>query len=398
MEKIKVLVLSHMYPTNSRDTGIFIHNQVKHLQKAGCHVKVISPVPYAPKCLWFNHKWKRYGNTQEYDTTDKNTVYFPRYIHIPGKLFHGLASYSMYWGIKKVFNSIMKEFKPQILHAHTATADGYVGLILSKRYNLPLICSLRGSDINIYPYRDRLTMFLTKKVISNADQIVSVSHALKTTAETIAKPRRKIRVIYNGCDIQAFAFNEESRLEYRKKMGILPKEKVIIFIGWMSKSKGVFELIDSFIKLNSKYPDLRLIFVGGGQELLAIENIISSNNLNKKVHIIDRQPQNEIAKYFRAADIYVLPTYYEGLPSTVLEAMACGLPVVATNVGGIPEIVTEETGVLIPPKNVEKLTEGINSAISRKWDRDIIRRRVEGISWKGNADRTIKIYEELLCR
>ena len=87
-------------------------------------------------------------------------------------------------------SQMINKFNPDIIHAHTVT-DGYAALLLKKRYNLPIVCSLRGSDINVYPYRDKLTMLLTKKLISKADQIVSVSNALKLEAEKIAIPRRQ---------------------------------------------------------------------------------------------------------------------------------------------------------------------------------------------------------------
>ena len=403
MKNIKVLVLSHMYPNNSHpNSGIFIHNQIKHLLKEGCSVKVISPVPYAPNMLNFNATWKKYNEIYKQKVIDGVHVSYPRYIRFPGSWFHSLSCYTMYWGIQNVTNLIMKEFNPDILHVHTVTTDGYVGMLINEKYKLPIVCSLRGSDINTYPYRDKLTMLLTKKVLSKADQIVSVSHALKSTAETIANPLRPIRVLHNGCDLMDFSFNEEDRIAIRKDLGIMNNDRVIIFVGDIKKIKGVFELINSFITLKAKYSDIHLIVLGEGPENNNIKNIIHLNNMNNNVHLIGTRPHHEISKWLSASDIFALPTYNEGLPNVVLEAMACGLPVVATSVGGIPEIVEDgKSGILIKKKDPVSLAKAIESLLS-----DVKLAKIMGMkgreiaeskfSWQKNSETLIEIYNEVI--
>lgn len=378
--------------------GVFIHNHVKYLLKAGVSARVVCPVPYAPGVMQYKSKWKRYYQIPACDVIDRVHIDYPRYICFPGKLSRTVSCYTMYYGILKTLNSAIEKDKPEILHMHTATPDGYVGFLLRKKYNLPLVCSLRGSDINIYPYHDKLTMFFTKKVISETDKIVCVSHALKTAAESIANPKYPISVVYNGCDMKTFNFNQEIRIEYREKLGILMDQKVIVFVGALNKIKGVIELINAFMRLLPEYPGLHLILVGDGEEFLTIKKIISSDSLHKKIHLVGRQPHNEISNWLNAADIFVLPTHYEGLPNVVLEAMACGLPVIATRVGGIPEVVTEDTGVLIPPKSTESLVKGIERMLTKNWDRNVIRRHIESFTWEENAQKTIKIYKNVLSK
>lgn len=401
MGKIRVLILSHIYPNKMYPYyGCFIHNQTKYILKAGCQVRVISPSPYAPKILWFRPKWESYGFSGAYDKIDKVPVYYPRYILPPGKWGHSLSCFTMYCGIYKFIHSLIKEFKPNILHAHTATADGYVGLILKRKYDLPLICSLRGSDINLYPYRDKLTMLLTKKVISEADQIVSVSHAIKTAAEVIAKPKRSIKVVYNGCDFKLFSYSEEKRTLIRNKLGISRNAKIIIFVGKITKNKGIFDLITAFKKLSSKYTRLHLIIVGYGPEYDALEKLLSFNNFNKKVHLVGRQPQRIIHNYLSAADVFVLPSYDEGLPNALLEAMSCGLPVIATKVGGIPEAIEDrKSGILINSKDVESISKAIENIL--KDEESTKRMGINGkqiveqkFSWVQNTEKMINIYEE----
>ena len=401
---LRVLVISAMYPNNfDISSGTFVHNNTRHLLKAGCKVKVISPVPFSPKILWFKPKWKGYGNIPKMDIIDTVPVYYPRYINLPGKWLHVFAYYTMYWGAKKTIHSIIDEFEPHIIHAHSATSSSHIGLKLKKIYNIPLICSLMGSDINIYPYYGRLSMWLTKKVITEADQLVSVSKALKIAANIIAKPKRKIRVVYNRCDLQIFNYNEISRRQYRNMLGISLKARVIIFVGHLLQSKGVYELINAFVKLNLRYSDLHLIFVGNGLEYSSINNIVSSNGLNKKVHLVGNQPQCEVPHWLSTADIFVLPTYYEGLPNVILEAMACSLPVIATRVGGIPEVIKEgKNGIFINEKSVESLTNAIEHLLKDEdlakkmgsYARKVVEHKFS--SHQQNAEEIIEICKEVI--
>jgi teichuronic acid biosynthesis glycosyltransferase TuaC len=365
---LRVLVISHMYPHSMCPiAGIFIHNQLRHLVKVGCLVKVVCPVPYAPKILWWSRKWKSYGLIPQSVTMAGIPVYYPRYLRLPGRRFHGFSCYTLYHGINKLVGSIITEFRPHILYAYTATPDGYSGLMLKDKYNIPFVCSFRGSDINVYPNYDRLTFYLTRKVISGADQITTVSNTLKVVAETMEKPKKEIQVVYNGCDLEIFAYNEEGRLQIRKQLGISLKEKVVIFVGHLLEDKGIFELMSAFIKLSVKYSDLHLILVGDGPEYDTLNEMIYSNHLNKNVHLVKSKPYVEIPKWLSAADIFVLPTYSEGLPNVVPEAMACGLPVVATRVGGIPEAVVDgRTGILIDAKNIGQLQQAMKKMITDK--------------------------------
>ena len=170
-----------------------------------------------------------------------------------------------------------------------------------------------------------------------------------------------------------------------------------------SQSKGVYELINAFVKLNLRYSDLHLIFVGNGLEYSSINNIVSSNGLNKKVHLVGNQPQCEVPHWLSTADIFVLPTYYEGLPNVILEAMACSLPVIATRVGGIPEVIKEgKNGIFINEKSVESLTNAIEHLLKDEdlakkmgsYARKVVEHKFS--SHQQNAEEIIEIRKEVI--
>jgi teichuronic acid biosynthesis glycosyltransferase TuaC len=394
-----------MYPNKANyNSGTFIHNQIRSLGKKDCLINVISPIPYSPKVLRFRPRWTSYGLIPEHEVIDGISVYYPRYLRLPGKRFHGLSCYSMTWGIEKSMHSIITEFRPHAIHAHMATPVGYVGLILKKKYHLPLICSLRGSDVHTYPNFGRLSMHLTAKVLSETDQLVSVSSALKTEVETIAKPKEEIKVVYNGCDINAFKFNGRDRNAIRNKMQLSAQDKVIIFVGGIVRSKGIYELVNAFINLVNKYKHLHLIILGNGPEYTTIKNIAFFKGLTNKIHLAGNIPHDEISQWLSASDIFVLPSYNEGLPNAVLEAMACSLPVVATKVGGIPEAIEDgQSGMLILKEDTDSLRKAIchllnNEELAKQMGRNGRRIVEQQFSWPKNAEKMLQIYGEVIGR
>jgi len=403
MREIRVLVLSHMYPRNTHSVlGIFVQRQMRYLLREGCQVSVISPVPYAPPIFWNNPKWKGYRQSPLSDSIEGIPVFYPRYLRGPGKWFHGISSYTIYQGVLEVVDSLVKKFRPHVLHAYTATPDGYTGLLLRKRYHLPVICTLLGSDINTYPSYRPLSLWLTENVISEADRLVAVSGALKSAAEAIARPKREIQVVYMGCDLGVFAYDERARSYIREQLKIASKDRVLLFLGSTLRTKGIFELLEAFTQLVTRYPDLHLIFVGGGSDRLALAERVSETRLNRRVHLVGSPPHDSIPGWLSAADVFVLPSYSEGLPLTVLEAMACARPVVATRVGGIPEAVEDaRSGILVDQRDVEALLKAIALLLDDEGKRESMgalgRRIVESkFTWEKNAEKTIKIYQAVL--
>jgi teichuronic acid biosynthesis glycosyltransferase TuaC len=402
MKTIRVLVVSHMYPKNIDPTaGIFVHKQLTNFTEVDCQAKVISPVPYSPRVLQIRPKWKQYAQIPQSEEIEGISVYYPRYIRPPGQWFHSFSCHTMYRGISKISDPIIEEFKPHILHAYAVTPDGYAGLILKRRYNIPLVCSIEGSDIDVYPTFGRRTFKLTQRVIRESDQTTAVSKALKAVAESIATPTREIEVIYDGCDLESFAYNEADRQQIRKQLGISLNAKVILFTGHLLKDKGVFELVHAFIQLNSKHSDLHLVYVGEGPEYEALKEIIFSNGLDNKIHLVGRKLHSEIPGWMSAGDMLVLPSYHEGFPLVGIEALSCGKPVVATRVGGIPEGINEETGILVSEKDVSSLARGIGELIENKSKREKMGKRgreivEEKFTWKKSAMKLRGIYERLI--
>jgi len=308
----------------------------------------------------------------------------------------------MFLAVKKIVLSISKIFDFDLIHAHTIIPDGYVAFKLSKYFDKPCVCTMHGSDINLYPGYGRISLAMTKKVIFGADQMISVSNFLKIKAEAIARPKNSIKVVYNGCDQKEFVFDLRSRILKRRELNIPVESRVLIFTGGLQKTKGIFELLGSFSSLFKQFSQAHLIIVGNGNDVKRVMKILSMEDMKNNVHLVGRQPYNKIPCFLSAGDIFVLPSYSEGLPVSVIEAMACSRPVIATRVGGIPEIVKDkETGMLVEPENVESLTKAILYLINNEQECAKMgssgRKIVEsGFSWEKSAERLTAVYADIL--
>lgn len=403
MKGLRVLVLSHMYPSKAAPTnGIFVHHHVRHLVSLGCEVLVLSPVPYTPSFLATNPRRKAYRQTPTQDVIDGIPVIYPRYLRPPGSLFHAPSALTMYASVAVYVRRITRRFQPQIIHAHAATPDGFTALLLRQKIGIPNVVTLHGSDINVYPFRDNWTLQQTMKVLAEADRVIAVSEALKMAAEAIAMPKKPIEVIYTGCDLEHFTFDANARKAIRQKLGIPLDSVVLIFVGNVLREKGVEELMQAFRTLASDLKRLHLLVVGDGPLLESLESASKKHRLSARVHFVGRRPHVEIPEWLSASDILVLPSWREGLPNVVVEAMGCSRPVVATRVGGIPEAVESgRSGFLIQKGDVRALTQAIAELASDQAKREEMgragRRVVEGrFSWEKNAEKTIEVYREVL--
>ena len=402
----RILALTSMFPYPYEPTnGIFIKRQIEAIRRSGFDIRVIRPIPLVPRAISRhlpNGKWKSYGEIPHQEQRDGIHVYYLRYFVLPFGWFSPFLPFTQFLSLCKVIPGIIKEFAPNIFHSFNAIPEGYAGLLVSRRNRWKHICSLRGSDINVYPFQSRLNLRLTRAVIGKSDQILSVSWALKEQAVAFAEPRREIKVVHNGCDLSLFCRNEGSRSSVRRRLGIPDHSWCLIYVGHLKVKKGVMDLLRIFKALREKKLPVYLIVIGEGEDRKKMEKEIGRTSIQGLVSLMGAIQQETIPDFLSASDLFLFPSHQEGLPNALLEAMACELPVAASRVGGIPEIIREGVdGLLIKPGDIEGfvhateilLSDGMLRSEMGRAGRERVR---EKFSWSRGAEEVGKVYKNLL--
>jgi teichuronic acid biosynthesis glycosyltransferase TuaC len=268
------------------------------------------------------------------------------------------------WMAARALLPHVRRFAPDLIFSCFLYPDGYAALKIGKALAVPVVAMSIGSDIN--RIGDPISYLHTRTVLREADFLVTVSGDLRLKAIAMGAPEEKTRAVVNGCDLSVFHVRD--RLEARRKLGIDPDSQVVLYIGRMDVKKGLRELVEAAASLRPKRANLHVYLIGEGPDRPLIQSAIQANNAAGYIHALPGCAFDEVAVWMAAADLVTLPSYMEGCPNVVLEALACGRPVVATNVGGIPEILSDECGRLVPPRDSGALAQALASVLDRTWD------------------------------
>jgi glycosyltransferase involved in cell wall biosynthesis len=305
----------------------------------------------------------------------------PKNLHLQSNKDLLTYSFKAYFFAKK----ILKNNQYDLIHAWFGIPCGFLAMLLRK----PYIVALRGSDVPFYNKRfeiaDKLLFkHLSKIIWKNATSVIANSEGLKQLALKSA-PNQKIEVIYNGVDTNEF---KPSR---NKKYG---KTLKIICVARLIKRKGIDYLLKALGEL--KEIDFQLTLIGDGDQEENLKNLAKELGISKKVKFLGAVPHSKIAKHYQENDLFVLPSLNEGMSNTILEAMACGLPIITTNTGGAKELI-KKNGFKIKPGSVEELKKNIALYIGKtsllKSQSNISRENTKKLSWKSIANNYLYIYK-----
>ncbi|HIP84823.1 MAG TPA: glycosyltransferase family 4 protein [Methanothermococcus okinawensis] len=273
---------------------------------------------------------------------------------------------------------LIEKYNIHIIHSHYAFPQGFLGALLSRKYNIPHVLTLHGSDVMLLS-KHPLGKVLFNYALKHCDKIICVSRYLK---EQLPRAyQNKSEVIYNGVDSKVF-YDEGIDEDYG------------LFVGSFVPQKGLYTLIEAV-----KDIDFNFKFIGDGPHFKDIKEYIERKGI-KNIELLGRKDQEEVAKYLRRCSFLVLPSISEGLGMTVLEAMASGKCVIGSKVGGIPELILDNyNGFLFEVNNVEMLREKIELLVNNKGLRKRLGRNgkefSKRFSWEGAAKRLDAIYREL---
>lgn len=285
----------------------------------------------------------------------------------------------------------VRDFAPDLIFSCFLYPDGYAALKIARTLAVPVVAMSIGSDIN--RIGDSISAMQTRTVLRDADFVVTVSGDLRNKAVAMGASPERARAVVNGCDLSVF--HPMDRLEARQRLGVDSSAEAVVYIGRMDVKKGLRELVEASASLHREHANLHVYLVGEGPDRPVIENVIQANNAAGYIHALPACAFDDVAVWMAAADLVTLPSYMEGCPNVVLEALASGRPVVATRVGGIPEIMSEDCGQLVPPRDSGALAQALASVLDRHWDAEAVSAHGSR-SWETVAAELHEIFEVLV--
>jgi glycosyltransferase involved in cell wall biosynthesis len=380
MSEPKLLVFSSLFPSQVRpNAGVFIRERMFRVGKY-IPIIVVSPVPWFPFQEIIRYWCPQFRPQPScYEEQEGVQVYYPRFFSIPG-LLKSCDGFFMAVGALPTLLKLKKKFT--IIDAHFAYPDGYAATLLGKWLNKPVTITLRGTEVPLAKIPGRKEKLLTALVY--ATQVFSVSDSLKQFVVSLGANGDKIQVIGNGIDV--IKFQPIAKSTARAALSISEGAKVLVSVGALVDRKGFHRVIDLLPELVSQYPNLIYLIVGGdspeGNIRIKLEQQVEALNLKKHVRFLGAYSSDQLKVPLSAADLFVLATANEGWANVFLEAMACGLPVITTDVGGNKEvIVNSELGTVVPFADSQRLLSAISNGLDKSWNIPLILKYAQNNAW-----------------
>jgi glycosyltransferase involved in cell wall biosynthesis len=340
---MRLLFVSNLFPNAAEPTrGMHNAQQVAALAKH-CDIKVVAPMHHpVPDETWRDI-----------------VVMHPRFVRVPllSRPLNG-------WLFARAVTPAIRQEQFDVALVNWAYPDAYGVMLVAEKLKFPFATTVQGSDVNVLfqnPTRKRQIL----RALRASRTVFCRSQALR---ETLAAEGVAATTVYNGIDREKF--RPLNRADACRTLGLDPDRQRILFVGNLLPVKGPTVLA----KAAEQLQNVDLVFVGSGPERITAGRRFGA------------RPHDEIPLWMNACDVLCLPSLNEGLPNVALEAMACGLPVVASRVGGVPEVVRDGVnGFLVPPSDPNAFADALRRALATKWDRDVIRASVSQFDWDVNA-------------
>lgn len=392
---MKVLVFTSLYPNNVwPNHGVFIKERMSQFAKfEGCDIKVVAPVPYFPASVKCNWRWK-FSQVVRREIRDGIEVYHPRYLMPPklGMTFYGIL---MLLSVIATIMRIRRDFNFDLIDAHYVYPDGFAAVLLGLLFTKPVVVSARGTDISLYAGFSVIRQLL-RYTLRKATKVIAVCQALKEAMISLGIPEEKIVVVPNGVDMAKFYCIPKEKA--RQQLGLPATKKIILSVGNLIPRKG-FDLLIKAVDMAMKGSDhqqLQLIIVGEGPSRQDLDNLAASIGRKDAVLFVGAVPHNELYLWYSAADCFSLASSREGWPNVVLESLACGTPVVATDIWGVPEVISTGAVGILTRRTEYAIAEGLSVALRKKWSVDELIGHAVKYSWMRSAAGVRRVFENAL--
>ncbi|MGK3990931.1 glycosyltransferase family 4 protein [Sorangium sp. So ce136] len=388
---MKVLVFTHHYPSKRLPTmAPYSYHTYRALARR-CELRLVAPTPWWTRARGASRELL--GGTRESHTGID--ALFPTYWSVPG--LPRLHARAIHASLRGTMAGLRREFPYDVILAAWAYPDTVAAEAFARDAGVPIVTTVLGSDINEQP-RNAVLRAQIAPALQRCARVVAVSGALGERLIELGVPRERVVVQLNAVDGERFSIRD--RAAPRQRLGVPADAKVVLYAGYHVPEKGVDVLVDAMAHLDrSGRRDVHLMMVGGGELLDPLRARVSELGLGDRVQLFGWALPTQIPDYMAACDVFCLPSRREGCPNVVLEALASGRPVVATRVGGVPELVREGqggNGLLVPAGDPQALGDALVRALETAWDPAALRGSVGALSWDVVGERYHALLEEVL--
>lgn len=391
---VRSLLFSTLYPSSARPGhGLFVETRLRELLGSGrVEARVVAPVP------WFPSTDPRFGDYARWAATPRSEerhgirVEHPRYPY-PPRIGQNIHPYLLALGALPTLRRLIREgFDFELIDAHFFYPDGVAAALLSDWLGKPFVCTARGSDINLYrqfPWPRRLL----QRTLQQSRANIGVSADLVRQMVELGAPPERCHVMRNGVDLVRFQPLE--RHAARRELGLREDGLLLLSVGHLVELKGHHLIIEMLVQR----PEAHLAIVGSGPEREALEALALRLGVHERVRFAGQQASEALKTWFSAADAMVLASSREGWANVLLEAMACGTPVVATAVNGTPEVVaSSDAGQLAARRDVPHLLAALQRLLDALPPREAVRRYAEDFSWQQTTEAQCRLFESIAGR
>ncbi|HEY2623062.1 MAG TPA: glycosyltransferase family 4 protein [Dyella sp.] len=379
--RLRVLILTNLFPTPWDPLrGTFNRQQFERLGQYH-DVDVLTAVDFRERLAGTKGEVKVSGLR-----TDHFTFFYPPRF---GRTLHALC-----WLLSLLLQRgrQLRSANYDCLLVSWAYPDAVAVGWLARRLGIPYVVKVHGSDLNVQA-EHALRRPQIRSALRHANAVVAVSQALATKAVALDADPAHVHVLYNGVDPSLFSPGSPSHA--RTRLNLSPASPLVLYVGNLKLAKGCLDLLEAFPALLAARPDAQLVYVGAGPCQSALLERASALGCADRVFLAGPIAHDALPDWFRGADLLCLPSHNEGVPNVVLEAMSCGTPVVATRVGGIPEVLPSQAGLLVPPHEGDALSAALIDATGRSWDHEAIVRQAAAFRWDDNVSRLAGILRDV---
>jgi teichuronic acid biosynthesis glycosyltransferase TuaC len=378
--KIKILSLCCVYPNPSEPSlGLFVRSRLQHLGELA-DVKVIAPLAAFDYSRW--RAVRSIRRSVPKDRTDGNLeVLQPAWFYPPlGGWLNPLFLFSR---LRRLAVHLRRDFPFHIIDAHFGYPDGIAAALLARCTRSPFSVTLRGNEL--MHARRKLRRAALGWALRRADAIIAVSESLRRFAISLGAEPEKVKTIPNG--VESRIYFPRNRVQCRVKLGLPAGGRFVLSAGALIERKGHHRVMEALKSLAEEGCTACLLIAGGpgreGSFVKELHQLPAKLNVQRRVRFFGEVSPERMAELMSAADVLCLASSREGWPNVVHEAMACGTPVVASNVGGVPEMIpSDHFGFVVPPGDPVALAAALRSALENSWDRAAIAAWAHSRSWQ----------------